>query len=124
GQELVALLVDQTLPHLGRLSRHPQPALGCPADELAVEDEWLPRAAGRREVDIGGPMALVTGDGLHASAHPNPDWLGIHGLCNGDREVYVRIRAGTVNLKVVPRLSLAATQIRPPNERSTTSRHR
>src|SRR5438067_1529968 len=31
---------------------------------------------------------------------------------------------GTVNLKVVPSRVLEATQIRPPNDRSTTSRHR
>src|SRR5258708_39427869 len=33
-------------------------------------------------------------------------------------------RAGTVNLNVVPLRSLEATQIRPPNDRSTTRRQR
>ena len=128
AEKVVALLVLESLPQLRRLARGPQPAPLRPADQSPVEDERLPRAAGRRELGVGRAMALVIGDRLQAAADSDPHRRdgavhnGSNGVDAGIRQV--RIRAGTVNRNVVPRRSLAATQIRPPKERSTTRRHR
>lgn len=122
SKEVITLLVRQPLSDLRRLARQTQAAFLRPAHQTAIQQQWLPRSAGRRKFDVGGTVAQMVRDGLQSAPHPNPHKRGrAHMVANAD---YVLIRAGTVNLNVVPLRSLAATQMRPPNERSTTSLHR
>src|SRR5439155_4314635 len=121
-KKVVALVMGEALAGFGGLPRCTQAALLRPTHQPAVEDQGLQVFAWGRELEVGGTMADVVGDRLHAAADANPHRRGCAHHC--DNGGYVRIRAGTVNLNVVPRRSLAATQIRPPNDRSTTRRHR
>src|SRR2546430_1389336 len=121
-QKVVALVMGEALAGFGGLPRCTQAALLRPTHQPAVEYQGLQVFAWGRELEAGGTMADLGGDRLQAAGDANPHRRGCAHHC--DNGGYVRIRAGTVNLNVVPRRSLAATQIRPPNDRSTTRRHR
>src|SRR5438067_3396153 len=87
-EQVLALLVDQALAKLGALARRPQAAVLGPTDEAAVEEQRLPRPAGRGELGVGGAMPPVIGDGLEAAADPDPHRRdgAVHVYRNGVRD--------------------------------------
>ena len=112
GHEAVALLSRKLLAKLDAAASRGDATPLSPAHEAPAEGERLPRAAGRRERGVGRAVALPIRQRLHAAADADPE-LGVRYFADL-----------TVNLKVVPSRVLDATQMRPPKERSTTSRQR
>jgi len=76
-QQVVTLLMRQSLADLRGLSRQTQPAFGGPADKAAAQEERLPGSARRRELEVSRSVAKVVWDRLQAATHPNPHGRGL-----------------------------------------------
>src|SRR5258706_10810715 len=77
------MLGDELLAELSVAPCDSQPALFRRAREAPVEAKRLPGPAGRRELDVGRPVAPAVGNRLHPAAHSHPPRCAGHSGCNG-----------------------------------------
>jgi hypothetical protein len=72
------VLIGELLTELAAATSQRESAVFGPADEAAVESERFPRSTWGRKIEVCRTVPPATGDGFHASAHPDPHrtWRG------------------------------------------------